>query len=308
MKKWMKFTVLALVSLFVLSCSNTLMGDGGLSGDSTTPPTDGKTARVIIQLPGSSGRAVGVGNAKTIANYYAVHYKKQGETTYSWTAAVPGREIVEIQITAGTYDFLVFAGYSGSNKNGTGSSFLGSPLLLGSGYLENKQINPGENVFSIGINTVDIDIFCYTGDDKNDHVNTIPVSAPFYALVTINTKNPLFKPPADLNMYYKLQGSEASTFTPGGDPADGTQKDYIWCLMAPGSVGGGEIGIETTSVSPFPEAVGNGLNWCLVNDDFSIESDPPGTTLTDVVFKKNDIGFSVFNGDVTLSLGWVEDQ
>jgi hypothetical protein len=296
MKKWVKFTVLALVSLSVLNCSNALMGDGGLSGDSTTPPKSENNARVIIPLPGSSGRAVGRQNAEDITNFYAVHFKKTGPVPeyYEGSAKADAGAIV-IEIPTGTYDILLFAGYQNTAPNDT------RPLLLGSSFVQDQTINPGSNTVSLVIRTVDVDI---TSDAE------IPSNGPFSAGVTINTKNPLLVP-GDLTMYFEGPTAEGG-FSDDDTiyPASPTTEPHVYKYTKTWTWGGGDTLTKGTTdgeisivafCSAFDDAIG--LEWYLAKDGF--DGPPP----LDTAFKKSiPIGDPIASPSVSMDMRWANDD
>jgi hypothetical protein len=293
MKKWMKFTVLALVSLFVLNCSNALMGDGGLSGDSTTPPKGENNARVIIPLPGSPGRAVGLTEARNNTNFYAVYLKETEKGQYYSKQGNEG-ETISIEIPTGKYHILLFAGYQDD------AYLSGKPLLLGSSFVQDRTISQGDNTVVLTIKTVDVDI-------------TVPASVPsnnqLSVVVTIDTKNPLITPADSIYMYCQPYGSAKWEDSSIGRDDDGYSKvdtggsipifkyKYTRNWGPPLSLGTCEIGIET-SVIPFDSDSLSESEWYLAKYDFEPDSVPALENL----FKKTTAIVSPMSA--TLVIGW----
>jgi hypothetical protein len=292
MKKWMKFTVLALVSLFVLNCSNALMGDGGLSGDSTIPPKGENNARVIIPLPGSSGRAVGLTEASNNTNFYAVYLKETEKDQYYSKQGNEGGTI-SIEIPTGKYDILLFAGYQDD------AYFSGKPLLLGSSFVQDRTISQGDNTVVLTITTVDVDIIVPASVPSNDQLSVV---------VTIDTKNPLIKPAANIYMYCQPYGiSKWEDFSIGRNTDGYSKVDTSGSIpilkykytrnWGPLTLGSGEIGIET-SVIPFDSDSLSESEWYLAKYDFAPDSAPALENL----FKKTTVIVSPMSAN--LVIGW----
>jgi hypothetical protein len=158
--------VLVFGMAFVMaSCDSLLNKDGGNDDDKLTDNTE--VATVKINLPLMDGRNIATAASDT--NFYEVIMYKHGDgSNYatSYNASTTSKErFIQLLITPGVYDVLMLAGnFTDSEELPDSFTFpdenfkdagLPVPILLASGYVENKEIKLGNNTVDITLNSID---------------------------------------------------------------------------------------------------------------------------------------------------------
>jgi hypothetical protein len=208
-----------MVSVIVCGC------DTGNSCSVSPAQTGEKRGHVIILLPGNhtdNARSVSLETAQTYTNYYEVVFI-QDNVTQSATAG-EGAEQIELDIAEGVYTILLAAGCK---------STLAAPLLLASGYVEEKSIIAGDNVVEITLRPIAVEITAPAEVVQNET---------FEVRVAIDTKNP-YVTLATLPLYF-------NTLTPKINSSDFTNSgnNYTWtyAVDAPPAIGANVVFISQT--------------------------------------------------------------
>jgi hypothetical protein len=162
------------LALGIIGCSNPASqnapgGIGGNEGD------QGPLAKVVIPLPStgspqaSLARGVGLTESKTNTNYYEVTFKRTDTSSaqYYSASATTAEGQIELAFPAGTYDAVLFAGYSRLGYY--------TPILLAtSSVAGNIIVLGGTNTITMELSLVD---FSFTAPDSAEADTLIPISA-----------------------------------------------------------------------------------------------------------------------------------
>ncbi|MDR0644726.1 MAG: hypothetical protein LBG05_07440 [Treponema sp.] len=170
----MKILRLLLTAALAVLISTAICGcDDGNSSVSPVPAGE-NLGRVIIPLPknyAGNARSVGLESAQNYTNFYEALFIKD-DVTLSVTAE-EGVDQIEINIAEGVYTILLIAGCKSS---------LATPLILASGYVEGQDIHVGENVITITLKPIDVDITAPDSVTQNES---------FEVKIEVDTRNPL---------------------------------------------------------------------------------------------------------------------